>query len=297
MNPCIWPQSRNRRLSRLVSISAKSLAETRPQICIGSTLPPQDRMKIYFYDGSSTWVCARRMEQGRMHWPSSEDGHVQLTQTEFAMLVGGIDLADTRKRKWLRQPLTEASVMKDQALHAAEQIIQQLKEALRLERIRKYGSRSEKLSDLQLELLTCEPGVSSEEVAGEVERGPLPDASASAQSDNTRAAKPSSARHKHPGHFLHHGELPRAWRTRPPVLGRCAPRTGRPLHPITGRTHPHGLRRKNNKVAYLRTPRTRQPCRCSEAYNNLYVSSPNFSANSRWRCPTDQAPAVSSHCA
>jgi transposase len=49
------------------------------------------------------------MEQGRMRWPSSEDGHVQLTQAEFAMLVGGIDLADTRKRKWLRQPLVEVS--------------------------------------------------------------------------------------------------------------------------------------------------------------------------------------------
>jgi transposase len=44
-----------------------------------------------------------------MHWPSSEDGHVQLTQAEFAMLVGGIDLADSRKRKWLRQPLSEAN--------------------------------------------------------------------------------------------------------------------------------------------------------------------------------------------
>ena len=69
----------------------------------------KDRMKIYFYDGSSAWVCARRMEQGCMHWPSSEDGHVQLTQAEFAMLVGGIDLADARKRKWLRRPLSEAS--------------------------------------------------------------------------------------------------------------------------------------------------------------------------------------------
>jgi transposase len=48
----------------------------------------KDRVKIYFYDGSSAWVCARRMEQGRMRWPSSADGHVQLTQAEFAMLWG-----------------------------------------------------------------------------------------------------------------------------------------------------------------------------------------------------------------
>ena len=69
----------------------------------------KDRMKIYFYDGSSAWVCARRMEQGRLCWPSSEDGHVQLTQAEFAMLLGGIDLAGAKKRKWLRQPLCEVS--------------------------------------------------------------------------------------------------------------------------------------------------------------------------------------------
>ena len=48
-----------------------------------------------------------------------------------------------------------------QALAAAEAIIQQLKEALRLERIKKYGKQSEKLSDLQLELLDREPAVSS----------------------------------------------------------------------------------------------------------------------------------------
>jgi transposase len=69
----------------------------------------KDRMKIYFYDGSSAWVCARRMEQGRMRWPSSADGHVQLTQAEFAMLLGGIDLAETKQRKWLRQPLDGAT--------------------------------------------------------------------------------------------------------------------------------------------------------------------------------------------
>ena len=60
-----------------------------------------------------------------------------------------------------------------QALAAAEAIIQQLKEALRLERIKKYGKQSEKLSDLQLELLDREPAVSSEEIETEIASGPL----------------------------------------------------------------------------------------------------------------------------
>ena len=65
----------------------------------------RDRMKILFFDSNSLWVCARRMEQGRLHWPSSEDGRVQLTREEFALLIGGIDLTATTRRKWYRKPL------------------------------------------------------------------------------------------------------------------------------------------------------------------------------------------------
>ena len=69
----------------------------------------RDRMKILFFDGSSLWVCARRMEQGRLHWPSSEQGRMQLSREEFALLIGGIDLSATRKRKWYRRPQAEES--------------------------------------------------------------------------------------------------------------------------------------------------------------------------------------------
>lgn len=63
----------------------------------------RDRMKILFFDGSSLWVCARRMEQGRLHWPTSEQGRMQLSREEFALLIGGIDLSTTTKRKWYRR--------------------------------------------------------------------------------------------------------------------------------------------------------------------------------------------------
>jgi hypothetical protein len=45
-----------------------------------------------------------------------------------------------------------------------------LEEQLRLRRIEKYGAGSEKLSNLQLELLEEEPGVSQAEVEAESER-------------------------------------------------------------------------------------------------------------------------------
>ena len=45
--------------------------------------------------------------------------------------------------------------------------IQVLEERLRLQRIQKYGPSSEKLSNMQLELMEQEPGVSQEEVVAE----------------------------------------------------------------------------------------------------------------------------------
>src|ERR1039458_7960928 len=67
----------------------------------------RDRMKILFFDGASLWVCARRMERGRLRWPEAEGGRVQLSREEFALLMGGIDLAQTRPRKWYRRAVGE----------------------------------------------------------------------------------------------------------------------------------------------------------------------------------------------
>ena len=64
-------------------------------------------MKILYFDTFSLWVCARRMEKGRLHWPSSKQGRVQLTREEFALLIGGIDLSATTKRKWYRRDVDQ----------------------------------------------------------------------------------------------------------------------------------------------------------------------------------------------
>ena len=88
---------------------------------------------------------------------------------------------------------------KDQALSAAEAIIQQLKEALRAERVARYGQRSEKLSDLQLQLLDLEPGVSSDEIEQEVASGPLPESPGDTQENRTPTEQQQRARRNHPG--------------------------------------------------------------------------------------------------
>jgi len=67
----------------------------------------RDRLKVMYFDGSGIWVCAKRMEGGRLRWPTSEAGRVRLTHEEFALLIGGIDLAATKKRKWYRRELSD----------------------------------------------------------------------------------------------------------------------------------------------------------------------------------------------
>jgi transposase len=74
----------------------------------------------------------------------------------------------------LKREMEEAIAAKDRVIALSEMKIQKLEEELRLERIKKYGLCSETLSDLQLKLLDLEPAVSSDEVQGESERGPLP---------------------------------------------------------------------------------------------------------------------------
>ena len=82
--------------------------------------------------------------------------------------------------------------------------VQSLEERLRLERIARYGSRSEKLSDLQLSLLDFEPAVSSEEIAAESERPPL-----TASEENLLSLSAKSKQRKHPGRNKLPAHLPR----------------------------------------------------------------------------------------
>lgn len=73
-------------------------------------------------------------------------------------------------------PLSEAQqiALLMKKLQWAEWKIRALEERLRLELIRKYGPKSETLTDAQLLLLDLEPGVSAAEVEAESTRDPLP---------------------------------------------------------------------------------------------------------------------------
>ena len=64
-----------------------------------------NRLKLIVFDGSGLWVCAKRLEKGRFRWPQAGDAQdkVVLSHEELALLLGGIDLAQTRRRPWYRR--------------------------------------------------------------------------------------------------------------------------------------------------------------------------------------------------
>ena len=69
----------------------------------------RNRLRLLFWDGSGLWVCAKRLERGRFGWPQAEAGQskVVLSQEELTLLVGGIDLAGSKRRAWFRKVVGE----------------------------------------------------------------------------------------------------------------------------------------------------------------------------------------------
>jgi transposase len=66
----------------------------------------RNRLKILFWDGNGLWVCAKRLEKGRYSWPSQIEvasAYVTLSHEEFSLLIGGIDLSQTRRKNWYRK--------------------------------------------------------------------------------------------------------------------------------------------------------------------------------------------------
>jgi transposase len=67
------------------------------------------RVKALVWDGSGLWVCAKRLERGCFHWPEKQGGEpaprsVVLRPEELAMLLNGLDLKATkRRRNWLEK--------------------------------------------------------------------------------------------------------------------------------------------------------------------------------------------------
>jgi len=62
-----------------------------------------DRIKILCFDGSGLWVCAKRLEKGTFAWPNAGTEAIELSQQQLNLMLGGLDLKQTKERPWIRE--------------------------------------------------------------------------------------------------------------------------------------------------------------------------------------------------
>ena len=69
----------------------------------------RNRLKLLVFDGSGLWVCAKRLERGCFSWPQAGDGQgkVTLSHEELTLLIGGIDLSQSERKRWYRKVTAE----------------------------------------------------------------------------------------------------------------------------------------------------------------------------------------------
>ena len=65
-----------------------------------------DRLKLLYWDCDGLAVWAKRLERGTFQFPSTADtaASVEVTSTELALVLGGIDLQSARRRPRYRRP-------------------------------------------------------------------------------------------------------------------------------------------------------------------------------------------------
>lgn len=66
----------------------------------------RNRIKVLYWDGNGLWLCAKRLEKGRFAWPEASAGvsstPICFNQAQWTLLMEGIDLRQTRQRRWYR---------------------------------------------------------------------------------------------------------------------------------------------------------------------------------------------------
>jgi len=130
--------------------------------------------------------------------------------------------------------------------------IQVLEEKLRQQRIKMFGPRSEKLSDLQLWLLELEPSVSAEEVAAEAERPPI------------EPAAPKREKKKHPGRQKLPENLPRVVTEIACSAEQCQCAACGQEMPVIGHDESEVLDVEPAKYFVRVTRREKRACKCAQ---------------------------------
>jgi IS66 Orf2 like protein len=106
--------------SAVPSLRTRDATDIRQQlVSIGmlNVVRCRSRIKVLFWDGSGLWCCAKRLAKGRFRWPMECEGsaRLRLTQEELTLLLGGIDLQQTKARNWYRKTLSESEKTEKEA--------------------------------------------------------------------------------------------------------------------------------------------------------------------------------------
>jgi transposase len=78
----------------------------KPSIGRQYEIRSKTRVKLLYWDGSGTWICAKRLAKGCFHWPKTADdptGALRILTEELTLLLSGLDLAQTCPREWWRR--------------------------------------------------------------------------------------------------------------------------------------------------------------------------------------------------
>lgn len=65
----------------------------------------RDRLKVLYWDTSGFCLLHKRLERGTFAWPQSTEAAsaVELDARELSLLLSGLDLAATRRRRWFER--------------------------------------------------------------------------------------------------------------------------------------------------------------------------------------------------
>ncbi|MCB1133024.1 MAG: IS66 family insertion sequence element accessory protein TnpB [Verrucomicrobiae bacterium] len=67
----------------------------------------KNRIKLLYFDGTGTWVAAKRLEKGRFSWPapsSAGQRRIKLQTEALQLLLDGVDLRGASLKPWYERP-------------------------------------------------------------------------------------------------------------------------------------------------------------------------------------------------